>query len=126
VVTSPFKTSLEPSIRSISFMFTCNLRLCSSRSCLCSRFACRKAFSIRSIALCVVNNQQSSGVIVVGSELDLVWSLDHERQVLHQSKLSYLSEDRITSTSLSMIFLFLSLSLDLFLVNFALFFLFII
>ena len=34
----------------ISLIFICNFRLRSSRSFLCSRFACRKAFSVRSIA----------------------------------------------------------------------------
>jgi hypothetical protein len=47
----------------------------------------------------VVDNQRSSGVIVVGSKLDLVQSLDHEGRVLHQSKLPYLSEDWAVSTS---------------------------
>jgi hypothetical protein len=47
------------------FMYLCDFRLCLSCSYLCSRFICRKAFSARSIALCVVDNQRSSCVMVV-------------------------------------------------------------
>ena len=69
-----------------------------TRPCLCSRIACRKAFSTRSIALRVVDNQWSSGVTVVGVSLGSKprsWTLS-----LHQSTLSYLSEDRAMSTSI--------------------------
>jgi len=77
----------------------CNFRLCSSCFCLCSRFTCRKDFLMRSIVLCLVDNQQSGHVIVVGVCINFglkprSWTLSFD-----QSTLSYLSEDRVSSTS---------------------------
>jgi hypothetical protein len=56
------------------FVYFCDFRLRLSCSYLYSRFVCRKVFSARSIAWCVVDNQRSRCVMVVG---------DYERRVLH-------------------------------------------
>jgi hypothetical protein len=55
------------------------------------------AFLVRSIKLCLIDNQQSCDVTVAGFELCLIRSYDRRRRVLHQSKLSYLSEDRASA-----------------------------
>jgi hypothetical protein len=62
------------------------------------RFTCRKAFSARSIALRMVDNQRS-GVTVVEVRISLGLKPRSRILSLHQSKLSYLSEDRTLSTS---------------------------
>jgi len=67
VSTSPFETRLEPAISLINFIYICNFILLSSCSSLCSQFARSKSHLGRPIALYVVGNQWSNGVMVAGS-----------------------------------------------------------
>jgi hypothetical protein len=84
-------SELEPPHIHRRFIFICNFRLRIYPFLLVFFDSMReKVFLARSIELCLVDNQRSSSVIR---------SPDRQHRVLHQSNLSYLSEDRASATS---------------------------